>query len=129
MTDYLDSAAIAARLGIKPTSVHRMRSRGDLPEPDRMVGRTPTWRAATIDAWQASRPGHGWRKANASDQADTPAAPVAEPTPLPAGDLVFDGRTITVGGQVLAPGRYAIGDTGGVLTVETPAEDDDLPPK
>ncbi|MGX4657119.1 helix-turn-helix transcriptional regulator [Micromonospora sp. SCSIO 07396] len=127
MTDYLDSAELAARLGIQTASVHRMRSRGDLPEPDRMIGRSPAWRPATIDAWQASRPGHGWR-GTSTDPAEP--APVDEPLPLPPlppGDIHFDGEALSVGGQVLAPGRYAVGDSGAVLTVEPPAEDDDLP--
>ncbi|MEV6801321.1 hypothetical protein AB0M91_23685 [Micromonospora rifamycinica] len=123
MTDYLDSAALAARLGIKLTSVHRMRSRGDLPTPDRMIGRSPAWRPATIDAWQAARPGHGWR-GSSTDPA--PPAPVDEPLQLPPGDIRFDGEHLSIGGQVLAPGRYAVGDSGAVLTVEPPV-DDDLP--
>ncbi|KXK63334.1 hypothetical protein AWW66_03205 [Micromonospora rosaria] len=125
MTDYLDSAALAARLGIKTTSIHRMRSRGDLPEPDRMIGRSPAWRPSTIDAWQAGRPGHGWRKADADDHVASPAEPATEPIPLPPGDLVFDGHSISVGGQVLSPGRYAIGDTGGILRVEPGPADDE----
>ncbi|MCX4470434.1 hypothetical protein OOK41_08960 [Micromonospora sp. NBC_01655] len=125
MTDYLDSAALAARLGIKPASIHRMRSRGDLPEPDRVIGRSPAWLPATIDRWQASRPGHGWRKADTGEvPAPTPAKPVDELLPLPPGDIRFDGTTISAGGMPLAPGRYAFGNAGGVLTVE-PHEDDE----
>lgn len=41
--------------------------------------------------------------------------------PLPEGDTIhFDGQVLAVGGQVLEPGRYAVGDTGAVLTVEPP---------
>jgi hypothetical protein len=32
---------------------------GDLPSADLKFGRTPVWRAATIDAWMRSRPGRG----------------------------------------------------------------------
>ncbi|WP_329013286.1 hypothetical protein OG271_04110 [Micromonospora rifamycinica] len=125
MTDYLDSTDLAARLGVKVASIHRMRTRGDLPKPDRMIGRSPAWRPATIDAWQASRPGHGWR-GSSTDPA--PPAPVDEPLiKLPAGDIHFDGVSLSIGGQALAPGRYAVGDSGAVLTVEPPPEDDDLP--
>ncbi|MEU4164873.1 hypothetical protein [Actinoplanes sp. NPDC026670] len=34
-------------------------SRGQAPEPDRMFGRSPAWRPATIREWQASRPRRG----------------------------------------------------------------------
>ena len=32
---------------------------GDMPEPDRIFGRSPAWRRSTIEAWLASRPGQG----------------------------------------------------------------------
>lgn len=131
MSDYLDSAALADRLGIKVRSIHRMRSRGDLPDPDRVIGRSPAWRPSTIDRWQASRPGHGWRGRGNEDQAVTDVAPepVDEPPakPLPAGDIHFDGRVISVGGKVLTPGRYSIGDTGTVLEVEPDTDIDSEP--
>lgn len=62
MRDYYDSAQLAELLGIKRTSVHRYRTRGDIPEPDEYVGRTPVWKHTRIDEWLKSRPGHGWRK-------------------------------------------------------------------
>ncbi|WP_430789049.1 helix-turn-helix transcriptional regulator [Actinoplanes sp. G11-F43] len=34
-------------------------SRGQAPAPDRMFGRSPAWRPATIREWQASRPRRG----------------------------------------------------------------------
>lgn len=62
MDGYLTSAELAARIGIKPSSVHRYRTRGAIPEPDEVVGRTPLWKEATITTWMEARPGHGWRK-------------------------------------------------------------------
>lgn len=67
--DYLDIAGIAARLGVKPSSVQvyhtrakRNRKAGeslawDLPAPDATFGRTPVWLIPTIETWEATRPG------------------------------------------------------------------------
>ena len=62
MEGFLTSDQLAARLGIQRASIYRMRTRGDLPEPTPDTGRTPLWTVATIEAWEQSRPGHGWRK-------------------------------------------------------------------
>ncbi|WP_341719897.1 helix-turn-helix domain-containing protein [Micromonospora sp. FIMYZ51] len=62
MEGLLTTDQLADRLGIKRTSVHRYRSRGDIPEPDQYVGRTPLWAESSVDAWLKERPGHGWRK-------------------------------------------------------------------
>lgn len=32
---------------------------GDMPEPDRVFGRSPAWRRSTIESWLAARPGQG----------------------------------------------------------------------
>lgn len=64
MTDreaLLDSEAVAALLGIAVGSVARYRTRGTLPDPDVMLGRSPGWWPATILAWQAARPGRTGR--------------------------------------------------------------------
>ncbi|MDT0377264.1 MarR family transcriptional regulator [Streptomyces sp. DSM 42041] len=58
-TDYWMTADIAEHLGVKVETVRVYRTRGDLPEPDRMFGRTPAWRPETILNWQ--RPGRGAR--------------------------------------------------------------------
>lgn len=59
--DLLDSEGVSRLLGIAVGSVARYRSRGDLPEPDVMLGRSPGWYAATIRDWQATRPGRTGR--------------------------------------------------------------------
>ncbi|NBE80296.1 hypothetical protein [Micromonospora rubida] len=46
------------------------------------------------------------------------------PAPLPPGDIHFDGQVISAGGVPLAPGRYAVGDTGAELVVAEPGPDD-----
>lgn len=75
--DYWTMADIAEHLGVKLRSVHTYRLRGQqlrerqvagedlspeqlaagLPAEDKMIGRTPVWRPATIASWK--RPGHG----------------------------------------------------------------------
>ncbi|MFC7331400.1 helix-turn-helix transcriptional regulator [Marinactinospora rubrisoli] len=62
MDNLLTSKDIAGLIGVKLETVHRYRVRGDLPEPDGRMGNSPVWRKETIDAWIASRRGHGWRK-------------------------------------------------------------------
>jgi predicted DNA-binding transcriptional regulator AlpA len=57
----LDSAGVANLLGIAVGSVARYRTRGTLPPPDVMLGRSPGWRPATILVWQATRPGRTGR--------------------------------------------------------------------
>ena len=66
MQGFLDPAKIAELLGVDVKTVHKYRSRGDMPEPDEHVGRTPVWTAETIHAWLNDRPGHGWRKGKTS---------------------------------------------------------------
>lgn len=52
---YLGVTDIAKRLGISAAAVSAYR----LPEPDASIGRTRGWKAETIDAWNAARPGRG----------------------------------------------------------------------
>lgn len=61
MTDdsMLTVRDVAARLGLAISTVQTYRRDGRLPEPDGLVGRVPWWRPATIDRWQAARPGRG----------------------------------------------------------------------
>lgn len=61
--DYWTMADIAEYLGVKLRSVHTYRLRGQkgepggLPQEDKVLGRTPVWKPATILGWE--RPGQG----------------------------------------------------------------------
>jgi len=57
--ELLDMPAVARRLGIAPSTVRKYRSSGRLPAPDVMLGQSPGWAPATIDAWVTQRPGKG----------------------------------------------------------------------
>lgn len=57
--DLLDSAALAALLGVERSTISQYRRRRTLPDPDVVVGRSPAWRRSTIEAWRLSRPGRG----------------------------------------------------------------------
>lgn len=57
MKRYLSRAELAQRIGVRPGTLSRMK----LPAPDAVVGTTRGWLPATIDAWQARRPGRGAR--------------------------------------------------------------------
>jgi hypothetical protein len=46
-------------------------SRGQAPAADRMFGRSPAWRPATIREWQASRP----RRGSVETAPDIPSSP------------------------------------------------------
>ena len=52
---YLSLTEVAPRLGITTGALAGYK----LPEPDVMMGRTRGWSEATIDAWNAARPGRG----------------------------------------------------------------------
>jgi transcriptional regulator with XRE-family HTH domain len=57
---YLSRKQVAERIGVTPGAL----SRYNLPDPDVTVGTNPGvrgWLPATIDAWQAARPGRGAR--------------------------------------------------------------------
>lgn len=68
MDGYYTSQQLADLLGIKRASIHRYRTRGDIPDPDETVGRTPLWSKPRIDKWLAERPGHGWRKGKSNSE-------------------------------------------------------------
>ncbi len=55
METYLSRTEVAARIGVKPDTLSRYK----LPEPDAMISTTRGWLPATIDTWNASRPGKG----------------------------------------------------------------------
>ena len=54
-TEWLDMAAVAARLGIDVGSVRKAKWRGRLPAPDVIAGGHPAWRRETIEAWLPHR--------------------------------------------------------------------------
>ncbi len=56
--DKWTTADIAAYLDVKPATIHAYRSRGQMPPPDGMLGRTPWWYAATIHTWRPREPAH-----------------------------------------------------------------------
>lgn len=55
---YLSLAELAERIGINPRSASTYK---DLPPPDAITGNIRGWLPATVDAWQAARPGRGAR--------------------------------------------------------------------
>lgn len=68
---YLDTVEVAKMIGVTYNTARfylqqaRANRRagtprpGDMPEPDRVFGRSPAWRRSTIQAWLDSRPGQG----------------------------------------------------------------------
>ncbi len=66
----MSSQDVADALGIKRTSVHKYVTRGDLPEPDDRIGRSPVWKRETVESWVAARRGHGWRKGRTGSHRD-----------------------------------------------------------
>lgn len=54
-TTYLSTAEVAKRIGLGPRSLSRI----TLPPPDARIGPYKGWKPATIDTWQANRPGRG----------------------------------------------------------------------
>ena len=64
--DAVTMPDMAQRMGVKLHTVHVMRHKGKLPEPDGVFAfggaRTPWWHLETFTAWMASRPRAG-RKA------------------------------------------------------------------
>ncbi len=59
LDDLLDTSDVAELVGVKVPTIRTYLHRGDMPKPDRVIGRSPVWRRETIDAWLAERPGRG----------------------------------------------------------------------
>jgi|SRR5215472_11903792 len=53
--DAIDTAGLAALLGVKPATIRQYRYRGILPTPDGTISRGPFWWPATIERWQANQ--------------------------------------------------------------------------
>lgn len=52
---YLSRPQVAERIGVKRDTLNKYQ----LPAPDVLIGDLPGWLPATIDSWQATRPGRG----------------------------------------------------------------------
>ena len=55
MIEYLDSRAVGERAGLAHQTVRQMRARGQMPDPDAMIGRAVGWLPRTVDEWIAAR--------------------------------------------------------------------------
>ena len=55
-TDWWTAEDCATYLGIAGSTWRAYVSREQAPQPERMFGRSPAWRPATIKAWAADRP-------------------------------------------------------------------------
>jgi predicted DNA-binding transcriptional regulator AlpA len=51
----LDIPAVAERIGVSRQWVDQMRTNGELPDPDIVLGQSPGWLVATIDEWDSKR--------------------------------------------------------------------------
>lgn len=49
---YLTSKQIAELLGVSTSTISSYKARGQMPEPDRVYGRTPLWSYDTITKWR-----------------------------------------------------------------------------
>lgn len=58
MIRYLSRTEVAAHIGVSDGTLGKYK----LPKPDAYIGAVRGWKPATIQAWQDSRPGKGWRK-------------------------------------------------------------------
>ncbi|MFE5368172.1 helix-turn-helix transcriptional regulator [Streptomyces mirabilis] len=74
--EYWTVAEIAEHWGVKEQTVrsYRSRKRGELPDPDRIYGRTPLWKPVTIINFV--RPGQGART-DLRDEAESTEDPPA----------------------------------------------------
>ena len=57
----LTTVDIARFAGVSPATIATYRRRGELPEPQAVLGRTPLWSRPVVHHWLATRPGGGWR--------------------------------------------------------------------
>jgi HAMP domain-containing protein len=68
--EFLSIEGFARRIGVSVQTLRAYKSRGRLPQPDIVLGGSPGWLPATVDAFQASRPGQGYR----TDRANPPSS-------------------------------------------------------
>jgi len=50
--EYLTVAGIALLYGIGEKTITSYKARGQMPQPDLQVGRTPVWKLSTLAAWR-----------------------------------------------------------------------------
>ena len=55
MIEYLDSKQVGERVGLAHQTIRQMRVRGQMPDPDAMIGRAVGWLPRTVDEWIAAR--------------------------------------------------------------------------
>jgi predicted DNA-binding transcriptional regulator AlpA len=63
---YLSMAEVAEIVGVTPGTVRSLNSKGYMPPPDVIVGKSrassaPGWLPETIEVWKANRPGRTGR--------------------------------------------------------------------
>jgi predicted DNA-binding transcriptional regulator AlpA len=63
-TDWWTTTDVANYLGVTVSTVSSYRARGQMPPPDRTIGRTHVWTPNRIIEWHDQRPGHGGRPPN-----------------------------------------------------------------
>jgi hypothetical protein len=59
--DWWTTTDVADYLGVTISTVSAYRGRGQMPAPDRTIGRTHVWTPARIIEWHEARPGRGAR--------------------------------------------------------------------
>lgn len=93
MIRYLDRGQFARRINVKEGSLSKYK----LPEPDALVGDGPKarrgWLPATIDRWNAQRPGRGGWWSAENDTRENPPAPHLSSTYSAPEDVVNLGES------------------------------------
>lgn len=51
----LDVEAVARLLEVKPETVRSYHKKGRMPQADQYFGRSPVWKANTIETWRSKR--------------------------------------------------------------------------
>ena len=59
--EWWTTSDVASYLGVGISTVSAYRARGQMPPPDKTIGRTHIWTPARIIEWHQARPGHGGR--------------------------------------------------------------------
>ncbi|SBT67278.1 Uncharacterized protein involved in tolerance to divalent cations [Micromonospora sediminicola] len=65
--EWWTTSEVAEYLGVQVGTVSSYRNRGQMPEPDKTLGRTHLWRPQTITSWHEGRPRLGSRAADVSN--------------------------------------------------------------